>query len=176
MLHCKNSRPEIFQAFPLFIKNEVKVSINLERTIWHTMGNQSWNQATRRVQTVAAPSSPKTCARSGVKETVTSRPLYPSNDSIVLPQPTPPTPTPPPLTALRDSLHSPPMSSWDVGCPLLLLRYSVYFSIWCLFLHRHQRGEALQLHVSYHCTFCNKFNSVQIWPWGTKTLNTKCAL
>lgn len=84
------------------------------------------------------------------------------------------------LAAVKDSLRSPPMSSWDVGCSQLLLRYSVYFPLSDAFffsLHWHLRaGEALQLHVSYHCTFCNKFNSVQIWPWGTETLNTKCAL
>lgn len=164
MLHCKNSRPEIFQAFPLFIKNEVK---------WGSFYQPWKNNMTHNGQSIMNPSRSlslfsQTCARSGVKEAVTSRPLYPSNDSIV--------PLFPPLTAVKDPLHSPPMSLWDVGRSLLLLRYSVYFSIWCLFLHRHQREEAPQLHVSYHCTFCNKFNSVQIWPWGTKTLNTKCAL
>lgn len=73
---------------------------------------------------------------------------------------------------MKNPLCSPPMSLWEVGCSAI----AVYFSIWCLFLHRHVRTEALQLHVSFHCTFCNKFNSVQIWPWGTETLNTKCAL
>ena len=76
MLHCKNSRPDIFQAFPLFIQNEVKVSINLERTIWHTMGNQSWTHASRWVQTHAD-------CRSFSGNLSSLRPLHPFNDSIV---------------------------------------------------------------------------------------------
>lgn len=77
---------------------------------------------------------------------------------------------------MNDSLSSPPMSSWEVSS-------SAITSIFCLFLHLMPfsctgtwEEEALQLHVSYHCTFCYKFNSVQTWPWGTKALNTKCAL
>lgn len=158
MLHCKNSRPDIFQAFPLFIKNEVKVSINLERTIWHTMGNQSWTHASRWVQTHAD-------CRSFSGNLSSLRPLHPFNDSIV-------------PSFCCSERFTPLASNEPVRRVQLLLRYSVYFSIWCLLppMHRHLREEALQLHVSYHCTFCNKFNSVQIWPWGTKTLNTKCAL
>lgn len=53
----------------------------------------------------------------------------------------------------------------------------IFCSFWRLFSSRWRVSEeALQLHVSYHCTFCNKFISVQIWPQGTTTLNTKSAL
>lgn len=85
MLHCKNSRPEIFQAFLLFIKNEVKVSINLERTIWHTMGNQSWNHAPRWVQarTDCRGLLVKLKLAPEWKKLLTWRPLCPFYDSVL---------------------------------------------------------------------------------------------
>lgn len=148
MLHCKNSRPGVFLLtffFHPFNKNEVKVSINLERTIWLPTGNQSWSHASCWCRT--------TRAHSRVTAAWTRHLIYPFNDSN--------------LSSL--------LLSWKTHGPHLWFFFFPCF--WCLFsLRWHVREEAPQLHVSYHCTFCNKFISVQIWPRGTPTLNTKCAL
>ncbi len=56
------------------------------------------------------------------------------------------------FAAAKDSLCPPPMSSGDVGCSQLLLRYSVYFSLWCLFLAlaSERRGPAATCFKSLH--------------------------
>lgn len=80
-------------------------------------------------------------AHCGVKETGMLRPLYLFIDSVV---------------------------GVFFFCVVFISPSDAFSSSSCVV--ERERQEALQLHVSYHCTFCNKFNSVQIWPWGTKTL------